>query len=66
MSRVEKNFLWGNAVKKAMWSPGATCDSRHHLSHVFAHLGISSRKMLAAEIQARNRQLPSRAPQTTG
>jgi len=50
MSRVEKNFLWGNAVKKAMWSPGATCDSRHHLSHVFAHLGISSRKMLAAEI----------------
>ncbi|MGD0239798.1 MAG: LuxR C-terminal-related transcriptional regulator [Streptosporangiaceae bacterium] len=31
-----------------------------HLSHVFAKLGISSRKMLAAEIEARNRQLPPR------
>ncbi|HEU5421320.1 MAG TPA: LuxR C-terminal-related transcriptional regulator [Streptosporangiaceae bacterium] len=37
-----------------------------HLSHVFAKLGISSRKMLAAEIEARNRQLPPRAPQTAG
>jgi DNA-binding CsgD family transcriptional regulator len=34
-----------------------------HLSHVFAKLGISSRRMLAAEIEARNRQLPPRAPQ---
>jgi DNA-binding CsgD family transcriptional regulator len=31
-----------------------------HLSHVFAKLGISSRKMLATEIEARNRQLPPR------
>ena len=31
-----------------------------HLSHVFAKLGISSRKMLAAEIEARSRQLPPR------
>ena len=37
-----------------------------HLSHVFAKLGISSRKMLAAEIQERNRQLPARAPQAGG
>jgi DNA-binding CsgD family transcriptional regulator len=32
-----------------------------HLSHVFAKLGISSRKVLAAELQARHRQLPLRA-----
>lgn len=31
-----------------------------HLSHVFAKLGISSRRMLAAEIEARNRQIPAR------
>ncbi|MGW1022918.1 LuxR C-terminal-related transcriptional regulator [Streptomyces sp. NPDC002577] len=31
-----------------------------HLSHVFAKLGISSRKMLAEQTAARNRQLPPR------
>jgi predicted ATPase/DNA-binding CsgD family transcriptional regulator len=34
-----------------------------HLSHVFAKLGISSRKMLAAQTQARSRQLPPRVLQ---
>lgn len=29
-----------------------------HLSHIFAKLGISSRRMLAAEVEARNKQLP--------
>jgi len=33
-----------------------------HLSHVFAKLGISSRKMLVAEIASRNRQLPLHVP----
>jgi DNA-binding CsgD family transcriptional regulator len=37
-----------------------------HLSHVFAKLGISSRKVLAAELEARNKQLPLRARQTDG
>ncbi|WP_377268729.1 LuxR C-terminal-related transcriptional regulator [Peterkaempfera sp. SMS 1(5)a] len=34
-----------------------------HLSHVFAKLGINSRKELAAQTQARHRQLPPRRPQ---
>jgi hypothetical protein len=32
------------------------------VSHVFAKLGISSRKMLVAEIASRNRQLPLHVP----
>jgi DNA-binding CsgD family transcriptional regulator len=36
-----------------------------HLSHVFAKLGISSRKMLAAEIASRNRQLPLHVPRAS-
>ncbi|QMU73247.1 LuxR C-terminal-related transcriptional regulator [Streptacidiphilus sp. P02-A3a] len=37
-----------------------------HLSHVFAKLGINSRKLLAAEIQARNEHLPPRGPRPRG
>jgi DNA-binding CsgD family transcriptional regulator len=33
-----------------------------HLSHVFAKLGISSRKVLAEQAEARSRQLPPRGP----
>jgi DNA-binding CsgD family transcriptional regulator len=56
--------LTNREIGEALFSSPRTVQA--HLSHVFAKLGIGSRKMLAAEVQARSRHLPPRQPQLGG